>query len=249
MSDRPTVSVIVPVYNGEQFLAEAVASVRAQNYAPLEIIIVDDGSTDGTAEVARGLGDDIQYVYQPNAGPAAARNRGVRLARGELIAFQDADDLWVDDKLAWQLALLAQHPAAQGVLGQSQRVQLDADGMLSPLPGVLGAPRLQPLLHTALFRGKIFNRVGLLDETLRCGEDLDWYLRALEQDIALITHPETVLLYRQHQANLTRNWSIKSQLLRMIKRSLDRRKGRDLHNNSLLTSFVAARRLQDNEPG
>src|SRR5579871_1893267 len=105
MSDLST-SVIIPVYNAEAFLAQAVESVRRQTVKPLEIIVVDDGSTDNSAQVAARL--DVHYIYQPNRGPAAARNRALTAARGQFIAFLDADDLWPDNKLAMQTEILTQ---------------------------------------------------------------------------------------------------------------------------------------------
>ena len=119
MNDKLTVSVIIPVYNGERFLDEALQSVLAQTLPPDEVIVVDDGSNDRTAqivaEVAAQAAVSFQYVYQTNQGSAAARSHGVRLARSELIAFQDADDLWSADKLAIQVALLRRHPQACAV--------------------------------------------------------------------------------------------------------------------------------------
>ena len=92
--DKPFVSVIIPAYNGEAYLAEAVESTQRQNYHPLEIIIVDDGSTDGTAQIATSFKGEVRYMYQPNSGgPAAGRNRGLKMARGEVIAFLDQDAL------------------------------------------------------------------------------------------------------------------------------------------------------------
>ncbi len=116
----PLVSVIIPAYNAAQFLREAVASVRAQGYSPIEIVIVDDGSTDNTAETIRSLGEGIRYVRQANAGPAAARNRGLAEARGEWVAFLDGDDLWPADKLRVQAARLEADPSLDVVLGRVQ---------------------------------------------------------------------------------------------------------------------------------
>ena len=104
MTTNVLLSVIMPVYNGAEFLAEAVASIVAQAYQPLEIIVVDDGSTDETATIVQSLGGEIRYLYQFNQGPAAARNAGLALAQGDLIAFLDVDDLWPADKLAQQMA-------------------------------------------------------------------------------------------------------------------------------------------------
>ena len=107
-SSKPLVSVIVPVYNGEDFLVDALASIRQQDYCPLEIVIVNDGSTDGTVELAATLGQDINWIQQQNNGPSAARNAGLATARGEFIAFLDADDLWPPGKLQAQVELLLQ---------------------------------------------------------------------------------------------------------------------------------------------
>src|SRR5687768_9695612 len=114
---HPLVSVIVPVHQGERYLGEAVESVLAQTYAPIELIVVDDGSTDRSADIARGFGPVVRYVYQVNAGQSAARNHGVRLARGPLLAFLDDDDSWSPGKLALQVAALASDPCLEAVFG------------------------------------------------------------------------------------------------------------------------------------
>src|SRR5436305_1029668 len=93
-NNQPMISVIIPVYNGERYLGEAIESVLAQSYHWLEIILVDDGSTDGSATVAKQFSPAVQVVRQPNLGAGAARNRGIALAQGEFLAFLDADDLW-----------------------------------------------------------------------------------------------------------------------------------------------------------
>src|ERR1700682_4446766 len=103
---NPLVSIIIPVYNAAHFLPQAMASIRAQGYDSLEIVVVDDGSTDNCADVAKSLGSDVRYDRQVNRGPSAARNRGLALARGELIAFLDVDDQWPAQKLSVQLGRL-----------------------------------------------------------------------------------------------------------------------------------------------
>jgi glycosyltransferase involved in cell wall biosynthesis len=108
--DAPAVSVIIPAYNSAAFIAEAVESVRAQTFGDHEVIVVDDGSSDGTEEVVRRLGAGVRYHRQPNQGPAAARNAGIGLSRGDLVCFLDADDLWMPEKLARQTAFMAAHP-------------------------------------------------------------------------------------------------------------------------------------------
>jgi len=106
------VSVIIPAYNGAAFLPEAIDSVLAQDYEPLEILVVDDGSTDDTHDVLRPYAPRIRYFYQENRGPSAARNLGIERARGDLIAFLDADDRWLPGKLAAQVAALGTQSAA-----------------------------------------------------------------------------------------------------------------------------------------
>src|SRR4051812_7319537 len=106
---RPLVSVVIPAFNAERFLGEALASVSAQTYAPVETIVVDDGSSDGTAEVARAH-PEVALIEQENSGPAAARNRGFAASRGEFIAFHDSDDLMTPDKLAVQVSHMLENP-------------------------------------------------------------------------------------------------------------------------------------------
>ena len=108
--DAPLVSCIIPVFNGARFLGEAVDSILAQTYRPCEVIVVDDGSTDATGDVIAGYGERVVAVRQPNRGEAAARNAGVRAARGALVAFLDADDLWGPEKLTRQAAKLGEDP-------------------------------------------------------------------------------------------------------------------------------------------
>ena len=103
----PTVTCIVPVFNGERYLREALDSIVAQSHQTLDVLLVDDGSTDASAAVAKSYGDRIRYFFQPNAGPAAARNVGLAAAQGEFVAFLDADDRWHPEKLTLQLARFA----------------------------------------------------------------------------------------------------------------------------------------------
>ncbi len=113
-----SVSVIIPAYNAERYLAEALASVFGQSRVPEEIIVVDDGSTDRTEEVVRKHGEAIRFLKQPHRGPGAARNLGVESARGEFIAFLDADDLWLPEKLSAQLDLFRTRPNIDMAFGR-----------------------------------------------------------------------------------------------------------------------------------
>jgi len=213
----PLVSVVIPVFNGEAFLREAVESVMAQKYSPVEIIIVDDGSTDGTAEMARSLPETVRYLHQSNQGPAAARNRGIEHAQGSLIAFADADDLWPEGKLELQLPYLLRDPAIEIVLGRIQQVRLEE----------FAEPTFSVNLGSAIIRKSVFERVGLFDETMRYSEDVDWFMRAREAGAAIVTIDAVTLLYRQHEQNMTRGKSASElNVLKALKRSLDRRRGR-----------------------
>ena len=214
---NPLVSVVIPVFNGERFLREAVRSVLDQQYAPLEIIIVDDGSTDGTATVARSLPATVRYLHQPNQGPAAARNRGIEQAQGGLIAFADADDLWPPAKLEFQLPYLISDPAVEIVMG---RVQLLSETGLTESAFSVN-------LGCAVIRKSVFDRVGLFDETMRYSEDVDWFMRARESGAAIMTIDAVTLFYRQHEQNMTRGKSTSElNVLKALKRSLDRRRER-----------------------
>lgn len=225
MNSEPLVSAIIPAFNGGPFLADAVVSILAQNHVPLEVIVVDDGSTDDTAAQAARLGGRVRYFYQPNRGGPAARNQGLRLARGELVAFLDVDDLWTPDKLALQLALLHAHPQVDIVLGHTQLMQLrrDGEGQETFMPS--GAPRLAMSMGAALFRHEIFSRTGPFDETQRYCEDLDWFMRARENGDHLLVHPEITLYYRRHDRNMTNDVGVNNRyLMKMLRDSLTRRR-------------------------
>ena len=215
---NPLVSVVIPVFNGERFLREAVQSVLDQKYSPLDIIVVDDGSTDGTATVARSLPETVRYLHQTNQGPAAARNRGIEQAQGSLIAFTDADDLWPAAKLELQLPYLINDPKIDIVLGRIQQVLVDG-------PTEAQETAFSVNLGSAVMRKSVFERVGLFDETMRYSEDVDWFMRAREAGAAIVTIDAVTLFYRQHDQNMTRGKSTSElNVLKALKKSLDRRR-------------------------
>jgi glycosyltransferase involved in cell wall biosynthesis len=232
---KPSVSAIIPVYNGAEFLSEAVASIWQQNYHPLEIIIVDDGSTDETAKLAKSLGQDIRYTYQRNSGPAAARNKGLEMACGEIIAFLDADDLWPPDKLHIQVTRLIEDPKIDVVMGRVQYIGLfTARESRIPFEGPDNT-LISIHLGSGVFRKSVFNKVGVFDETLRYREDQDWFLRAIEQGVSMTIMQQVTLHYRLHEHNMTRDKNTNGfQLTKVLKKSLDRRRAR---NNGLVHSL------------
>jgi glycosyltransferase involved in cell wall biosynthesis len=226
MDDLPLVSAIIPVLNGERFLAAAVASIRRQRYPRIEVIVVDDGSTDGTVAVASSLGDGVRCVSQANAGPPAARNRGLELARGNLIAFLDADDLWSEDKLEVQAGRMLADPEVDAVMGTTQ-IFLRSAAMddATTLGEPAGPPALLLSLGSALFRREVFDRVGRFDVSQRMDDDVDWFLRALEAGVRVLPLRNVVQYYRRHDRNITnaREEDRRFYLI-ALKKSLDRRR-------------------------
>ena len=223
----PLVSVVIPVFNGERFLREAVQSVLDQKYSPIEIIIVDDGSTDGSSAVARSFSETVRYLYQANQGPAAARNRGIEHAQGSLIAFADADDLWPSEKLEMQLPYLINDAAIEIVMGRIQQVRLSKTVNGQTQTEELAEPAFSVNLGSAVIKKSVFERVGLFDESMRYSEDVDWFMRAREAGAAIVTIDAVTLLYRQHEENMTRGKSTSElNVLKALKKSLDRRRER-----------------------
>ena len=123
--ERPLVSVIIPVYNGEDFIREAVENVLSQKYPALEIIIINDGSTDGTEAIIKQLPVDIRYFTQDNSGPSAARNKGIRDASGEFITFLDADDLWPENNLNIMVDAMLRNPDMEVIRGYAQLMEFN----------------------------------------------------------------------------------------------------------------------------
>ncbi len=200
-----SISCIVPVYNGARFLGEALESIRAQSLQPTEIIVVDDGSTDDTARVAHAYSGRLTYRYQSNAGPASARNHGIRIATGDYLAFLDADDLWRADKLELQMLALDRNPMAGYCITYLQNFWTDElkherdrmrdHGFARPMPGYV--------CQCLLARRGVFDIVGRFDETKRLGEDQDWYLRAERAGVRTEVITEPLVQRRIHGKNMT----------------------------------------------
>ena len=218
------VSVVIPVYNGASFLAGAIENVLAQNYEPLEIIVVDDGSTDATAQVAAGYSKEVHYVRQPNAGPSASRNLGIKLSQGDMLAFLDVDDLWSDHKLNLQTRYLMANPTVEIVQGLIQTMQLYGPGSSDKNQfKVTSTPYRYINIGSALYRSQVFDKVGLFDEALNDNEDTDWFIRAWEKGISKVVLEEVTLFYRKHNTNMSRDQTpINYGLTKLIKKHLDR---------------------------
>jgi glycosyltransferase involved in cell wall biosynthesis len=230
-SDHPDVftcaiSVVIPVFNGALYIAEALASIAGQSVSASEIIVIDDGSTDGTAGAVRAASDGrVHYVRQDRAGAAAARNRGAALASGTLLAFLDADDLWLEDKLRRQLACLARDDVEMAfcLIDEFISPDLDADAAarLRPRAGLLQGVAAS----TLLIARRDFERVGGFDPQLGVGEFVDWYDRACALGLRSLVAPELLCRRRLHLTNQGRsNHAQRGQYAEVAKRLLDRRR-------------------------
>lgn len=226
MIHRPCLlSVITPVYNAREFLSDALGSIRQQGYSSLEVIVVDDGSTDGSADIATAFGGEVTCVRQRNQGAAAARNHGLRLARGNMIALLDADDLWPPETLKLLVTHLEEHPGTEVVVGRVQYMRRAASAEGKSMFETYGDPCLALNLGAGLYRRSAFDKVGLFDETLRISDDIDWFMRARERGIALAFLNQVTLLYRRHDGNMTlARDATHAELARALKQSLDRRR-------------------------
>ena len=228
MGQPGLVSVIIPVYNCETYLAEAIDSVLAQTYAPVEIIVVDDGSTDGSAQVAARYAPRVRCLHQENSGIGAARNRGIEQASGNLLAFLDADDLWSPDKLARQVVALDLDPKLDMIFGLARQFRSpDLEAEVATAATATETVMAGYVPGTMLIRRESFARVGLFATGWRVGEFVDWYARAM--DLGLKSHmlQEVVLNRRLHDTNIgIVAPNARADYLRVLKASLDRRRER-----------------------
>lgn len=225
----PVVTCVIPVYNGQRYLAATIDSVLAQTHGALDVVVVDDGSTDGSRAVAEAFGEPVRTIAQANAGPAAARNTGIAAGRGELIAILDADDLWLPEKLERQIAFLeANGHGATFTLIQNFWIESLAEEaerfrdhrVAQPLPGYVSS--------TLLARREAFDRVGVFDPARGHGEVQDWILRAREADVSIGLLPEVLTRRRLHESNRSRELQAQSreEFLQLVKAKLDRGRGR-----------------------
>ena len=214
----PKVSVVIPTYNRADLLTQALHSVASQRYVDFETLVVDDGSTDNTADVVAALGDSrVRYVRQAHSGlPAVGRNAGMALANGEYIAFLDSDDLWLSDKLALQVGLMDSHPELGLSYTNCYRFKTDPTRyhpapMLQPQAMLSGHAFDQLYAHqaipnlTVMLRSSVRDQVGQFNEDLRlkANEDYEYWLRiAARFPIDHLSQP--LALYREHAAGISK---------------------------------------------
>jgi len=224
--NRPLVGVIIPVYNGAHYLAQAIESVLAQTYEAIELIIIDDGSVDKSSDIARSF-KNIHYYYQMNQGVAVARNAGIAVSHGEFIAFLDQDDIWTRDKLSVQMDYLLHHPEVGGVLSK-QRLFLEPE--MTP-PGWLKKDLLQKeqsgyFPSSLVVRKDVFVRIGGFDSAYKHTSDVDWIARAKDAGILLCMLPHVLFHRRVHNANASAGTRIlHPELVKILKRSVERQRG------------------------
>ena len=222
------ISCIVPVFNGERYLGEALESILAQSYRPLEVLVADDGPTDATAAVAARYGEQVRYLCQPTAGPAAARNLGLSAAGGEFVAFLDQDDLWHPEKLARQMSRFQARPTLDVCVAhvrmfwiselREEAARYRHHWRAQAVPGYTTG--------TLLARRRLFDTVGRFNPSLWFSDASDWFLRAAERGAIMDLLPDVLTFHRVHHDNLSRRLAAASraEYVGIVKASLDRRR-------------------------
>jgi len=253
------ISAVIPAYNSAGFIADAISSIQRQTHPVDEIIVVDDGSTDDTAEAVRKSGEDVIYIRQENQGPSTARNRGVEAAAGDWIAFLDADDQWTNHKIEQQLTALKKHPELH--LIASDMAEIDDSGATitpsvlnkhhllgffqgldgKPIPNAVAALMRKNLIPTGtvLAKRSTLIETGWSNRKIRYGEDLELWARiAIDHPIACL--PQVHMLRRQHAANATQSTLPLLTDLVEVARSIKKAGGERLKNQDLNTAKLVA---------
>lgn len=231
MGSRPrTVGVVLPVHDGTDHVRRAVGSVLAQTHTDLELVIVDDGSTDGSPRIVRELAtqdDRIRVVLLGgNHGVAAARNTGVAEVTGELLAFIDQDDVWTADRLRTGIAALDAEPLLGFVTARQRFLPPEGAVPRWVRPGLLERDLPGNVLGTLLCRRTVWDELGGLDASLRRGyDDVDWFARARRAGVRWRELPEVLLLRGLHQGNASaRVDGTREELLGVIRQHVQQRR-------------------------
>ena len=228
LGSRPSVSVILVVRNGAGLIGEALASVDGSAIKPLEILVVDGGSTDDTVTVAERF-EGVRVIPQQSKGIANAYNEGVAQAQGTLVAFISHDDQWLPGKLDQQVAFMEERPE---VLLSVTYVQHYLEAGCSPPPGfrteLLERPVPGMLMETLMVRPEVFDRVGGFDSSFEISEDTDWFARVRDKGISIGVLPETLTRKRVHDANASLSSpKLNALLLKAMRRSVQRKQDAD----------------------
>ncbi len=227
----PSISVIVVVRNGAKYIAQALRSILKQTMLPNEIIVVDGKSTDGTVEIARNFkieSPSIRIFDQAVLGLAYARNLGLRMAQGELIAFLDHDDLWHPKKIEYQVHCLQNNPSAQYAICELKMFVEKGDQSREKFPQTyLSTNHLGKTPSALMAKKMLFSEIGLFDPSLRIGCDADWFARAHDSSIPFEVVFRPLVFKRIHLSNLSANVILnREELLNIARRSIDRKKAK-----------------------
>jgi len=229
MTIAPMVSVIMPVFNGEAYLAEAIQSVLGQTWQNLELILVNDGSTDSSLGIAQGFRSatgNVQCISQENTGVSAARNRGIAASRGGLVAFLDQDDRWEPQALEIQVGVHQQQPEILYTLGQQVCF---LDDMEEPPAWFrlqqLDVPHTGYLPGTLVVKHQLFEQIGVFDTQYPISSDADWFARARDAKVPVKILPHTLLQRRIHPGNQSRHsQQIQGELTQLLLASIRRKR-------------------------
>ena len=232
-SEWPTISVVLPVKNGAAYLAESLRSVIEQDQPPLEILLFDNASTDATPEIAQAF-VGVHYIRNdPELSIAASRNAGVRLARGELIAFASHDDLWTPEKLRLQAESFLRDPGLEFCVAH---VRCFLDPAIETAPAGLPNERIEHdlpgwLTETLVARRRTFELVGPFDEEMRQADDTDWLARAQDLGVNWKMLPQTLVRKRIHGGNITYRDDTRArgsrEMLEIARRAIERKRERE----------------------
>lgn len=223
---NPLVSVVVTCFNRQNYIGEAIESVLHQTFENYEIVVIDDGSVDGSAEVCKKYEKKINYFFRENRGASDAKNSGVAQARGEYISFLDSDDIWDLEKLCLQTSYLANNKEIDILYGHARQ-------FLSPELTMDECARLHcpvdpvaaPTSGTMLMKKKLFEQVGGFRTDLLVGIEIEWYLRAKNMGLSSVTLPNVLLNRRIHNTNSGMTYRLeRQQHLDIIKQHINKRR-------------------------
>lgn len=247
--EEPKVSVIIPCFNSEKYLPLAIQSINYQNSEHLEIIIIDDGSTDQSVQIASTF-PNVKLITQANTGPSSARNKGLHAAKGNYIGFLDADDEYPTNKLSLQMDYLTKNKEADFVSGRIQCIGTGSDyRFVKSYEDVEKKIMRNFHLGANLYRRSVFDKIGNFDEELRFAEDVDHWYKILEQNLKFEFLEEVTLLHRRHEENMTNKSrsAENSYFIKALKKSLDRRK--NLNSEEMSSFFKKAPFLSQSRIG
>jgi glycosyltransferase involved in cell wall biosynthesis len=223
-----TTTVIIPVFNGEKYIAAALESVRAQTRPVEEVIVIDDGSTDGTVEIVESF-PEVTLLRQLNQGPSVARNWGIKQARGDYLAMLDADDLWPPNRQEIIAGMLDAEPSLGIVMGTQKLLVEPGAALPYWVPEgdleTIDPEQLPRPTGAFVARRSVYGVVGLYEEAMHHAEDTDWFLRSRDLGIVWAMIPDVVLIRRIHGANLTYDTAAQHRaLFEVLQRRMARRR-------------------------